>query len=270
MSMDIWLQALMVIAAMALITWVISLATKDVSIVDNLWSLMFLAATVVYYLFASDSGSHATLLLVLVSTWALRLSIFLAIRNWGEEEDRRYREIRANNEPFWIKSLFIVFGLQAVLAWFISVPLLAAMSATTISTLEIIAITMWACGFLIEAVSDHQLHKFKSNPDNAGKVMDRGLWRYSRHPNYFGECLIWWSFFLFAIGHGPWWIIISPILMTLLLLKVSGVSLMEKDISTRRPEYVDYIRRTSAFIPLPPRKQPSDMNIDSQQGASSQ
>ena len=253
---NIWVGGLGVMLTLGVVTWLYSLLNNDVSIVDSLWSLMFLAGALYYASSVDQLGPSAILMLVLVSLWALRLSLFLTIRNWGEAEDRRYREIRANNEPnFRFKSLYIVFGLQALLAWIISVPLLpVAVSSADIGLLQILAVCLWLPGFLIESIADLQLYRFKSNPDNKGKVLDSGLWRYSRHPNYFGETLVWWGYYLLALSVGAWWSVFAPLLMTLLLLKVSGVSLMEKDISKRRAAYRDYIESTNAFIPGKPRK----------------
>ena len=204
----------------------------------------------------AENFSHANLLLLtLLTLWALRLSVFLAVRNWGEDEDRRYQEIRANNEPgFNLKSIYIIFGLQAGLAWVISLPLLLAISVNTeIGYLELAGAVIWIIGFFFEATADQQLYRFKSNPHNKGKVLDTGLWAYSRHPNYFGEFLIWWGYFMFALSAGAWWTVFSPILMTILLLKVSGVSLMEKGITERRSQYREYIESTNAFFPGKPR-----------------
>jgi steroid 5-alpha reductase family enzyme len=244
---------------LGLATWLLSLYLRDVSIVDSLWSIMFLASALVYVVLGDGLAPASTILLVLVTIWALRLSIFLTVRNWGEAEDRRYREIRANNQPnFELKSLYLIFGLQAGLAWIISVPLLIALTAQNeIGLLEIVALAIWLAGFLFEAIGDQQLYSFRSRPDNHGKVLDQGLWAYTRHPNYFGECLIWWAYYLFAVSAGGWWTIFAPVLMTLLLLKVSGVSLMERDISERRAAYREYIENTNAFIPGPPRRRPT-------------
>lgn len=255
---EIWLSGfygLGVMLVMGLVTWLYSLYRKDVSIVDSLWSLMFLAGALTYAVSADNLTEGNLLLLVLIAIWAIRLSVFLTIRNWGEEEDRRYQEIRANNEPhFNLKSLYIIFGLQAVLAWIISIPLLYALStATTIGVIEIFAACLWLTGFIFETVADLQLYHFKLNPDNSGKVLDTGLWAYSRHPNYFGEFLIWWAYFVFALSAGAWWTVFSPLLMILLLLRVSGVSLMEKGITERRASYAEYIASTNAFFPGKPR-----------------
>jgi steroid 5-alpha reductase family enzyme len=190
----------------------------------------------------------------------VRLSVYITWRNHGQAEDYRYQEIRANNEPgFRYKSFYIVFVLQAVLAWVISLPLAAAISGqSTIGPLDYAGVTLILVGVFFEAVGDMQLSRFRRNPDNAGKVLDKGLWRYTRHPNYFGNFTLWWGFYLIALSAGAWWTVISPLLMTFLLLKVSGVALLEKDISGRRPQYRQYIRRTNAFFPGAPRKETGD------------
>jgi steroid 5-alpha reductase family enzyme len=256
---EIWLTGfygLAVMLLMGFVTWLYSLYRNDVSIVDSLWSLMFLAGAIVYLMFADTVTERNILLMFLISLWAIRLSVFLTIRNWGKDEDRRYQEIRANNEPnFRIKSLYIIFGLQASLAWIISIPLLFALSADTdFGVIELVASVVWLIGFLFETVADYQLYSFKSDSDNRGKVLNTGLWAYSRHPNYFGEFLIWWAYFLFAMSSGAWWTIFAPLLMTVLLLKVSGVSLMEKGITERRADYRRYIESTNAFIPGKPHR----------------
>jgi steroid 5-alpha reductase family enzyme len=147
-----------------------------------------------------------------------------------------------------------VFGLQAVLAWIIALPLFGAtLGASPLGPLDIAGATLWLAGFLWQAIADLQLARFQKRPDNEHAVMDEGVWRYSRHPNYFGEFLMWWGIWLIAAAGGAWWTCLSPLLLTFLLLRVSGVALTEKDIATRRPAYQDYLRRTSAFVPWPPR-----------------
>jgi len=248
-----YLWTLPALLALAGLTWLISLARRDVSIVDSIWSLFFLAAAGSYAWQAGASGIRATLVLSLVAVWALRLSVYITARNWGEGEDYRYRQIRENNEPhFALKSLFIVFGLQAVLAWIISVPLLVAVSnPAPLGVVDALALGLWLVGIVFEAGGDFQLSRFKADPANRGKVLDAGLWAYTRHPNYFGDACIWWAFYLFAFAAGGWWTFYAPALMTLLLLKVSGVATLEKTISSRRPGYEEYVRNTNAFIPGP-------------------
>jgi steroid 5-alpha reductase family enzyme len=198
---------------------------------------------------------RAVLTLALVTMWALRLSIYITWRNWGHGEDRRYQAIRRRNEPhFTVKSLYLVFGLQVVLAWAISLPLLGAiLSPVPLGIFDVLGASLWLVGMCFEAGGDWQLARFKADPANAGQVMDRGLWRFTRHPNYFGEFCIWWSFYLLAVGGGALWSIPGPLLMSLLLMRISGVTLLEKDIGERRPGYAEYVRRTNAFFPRQPR-----------------
>ena len=255
-DLSAYLIALGVILTAGVGVWLISLLKRDVSIVDSLWPLMFLFAALTFYLTLTDTGPRAALLLVLVAIWALRLFAYITWRNWGEEEDRRYQQIRANNQPnFELKSLPIVFVLQGLIAWIVALPLLIAIGgAAPLGALDYLGLALWGIGMLFEAGGDFQLARFKADPANRGKVMDRGLWRYTRHPNYFGNACIWWGFGLMAVAAGAWWALLSPVLMTFLLLKVSGVSLLEQDIGERRPAYADYIARTSAFVPLPPKR----------------
>ena len=250
-----YLISLIVILAIGVICWLVSIMKKDVSFVDSMWSLFFLIAATVYAVESQPLSIRGTVVLVLVAVWALRLSIYITARNWGEDEDYRYQTIRAKNEPgFAIKSLYIVFALQGGLAWVIALPLLPAIASdSALNWIDAVAATVWLVGFFFEAVGDYQLSRFKSRKENNGKVLDTGLWKYTRHPNYFGDFCIWWSFYLFALASGGWWSIVSPLLMSLLLLKVSGVAMLERTISDRRPKYAEYIHRTNAFFPGPRR-----------------
>jgi steroid 5-alpha reductase family enzyme len=247
--------ALYVIIAIGAIGWLTSLVKNDVSFVDSLWSLFFLVVAIVLAVIETDLSARGALVLLLVAIWALRLSIYITARNWGHPEDYRYQSIRAHNDPgFAFKSLYIVFGLQGLLAWIIALPLLPAIvTPAPFGWLDALAGLLWTVGFVFEAGGDYQLAAFKRNSSNAGKVLDTGLWRYTRHPNYFGDFCIWWSFYLFALAAGGWWTIIAPLLMSFLLLKVSGVAMLEKTISGRRPAYDEYIKRTNAFFPGPKR-----------------
>jgi steroid 5-alpha reductase family enzyme len=255
MDLTAYLWSGVVLLAIAVAFWLWSLAKDDVSIVDSLWSLMFLVSAAVYVALAETTGPRAVLVLVLVAVWALRLSVYITVRNHGQPEDYRYQEIRRNNEPgFRFKSLYIVFGLQALLAWGISLPLVVATSGQAIlGPFDYAGVALWTTGFLFEAIGDLQLARFKRDPGNRGRVLDSGLWRYTRHPNYFGNFTLWWGFYLIALAAGGWWTILAPLLMSFLLLRVSGVALLEKDIGERRPAYADYIRRTNAFFPGPRR-----------------
>jgi steroid 5-alpha reductase family enzyme len=238
----------------AIVGWLFSLTTKKVSHVDIMWSLFFVIAGYTVALLLYDLSTRGAVVLTLLTVWAVRLSAHIAVRGWGHE-DHRYQTIRRNNEPFfWFKSLYIVFILQAVLAWIVSLSLYGALDGDVpFFALDYLATLLVLFGLYWEVVGDWQLTQFKAKPENAGKVLDTGLWRYTRHPNYFGECCVWWGFYLFALAAGAWWALISPVVMTLLLLKVSGVSLLESTISERRPAYLAYIQRTNAFIPGAPK-----------------
>ncbi len=265
------LLALLILLCVATVAWGVSYLKKDVSIVDSLWSLFFLLLAMIYagwistdsvdetgFFTTHNALSHrAGLVLLLVMIWSIRLSFYITQRNWGKGEDRRYQAIRARNEPnFDVKSLYLIFWLQAGLAWVIAMPLMSAMfSHNPLNWLDLLAFSLWCLGFTFEAVGDWQLAKFKSKASNRNKVMSEGLWKYTRHPNYFGECVLWWGYFCFALAGGwsQFWTILSVILMTFLLLKVSGVALLEADLKERRPEYRNYIRKTSAFLPWFPK-----------------
>ncbi len=252
------LAALALIAVLSMATWTVSVVRRDASLVDRMWPVFIAAAALVCWRALPEAGLRPDLMLALVLAWALRLCVYITRRNWGHGEDRRYQAIRARNEPnFALKSLYLVFALQAVLAWIVAAPFLAGMAGTRpFGVGDAIGAAIAAFGLVFEAIGDSQMSRFKADPASAGQVMDRGLWRYTRHPNYFGEACVWWGFALMALAGGGAagaWCLVSPLLMTVLLLKVSGVSLLEKDIGERRPAYRDYVARTPAFFPGPPR-----------------
>ena len=252
---DLWLYLLgltLVIGA-AFLTWLLSVYLRNVAIVDTLWSVLFALLAWTYALGQTQLGPRAEWVLLLVTLWALRLSIHITRRNWGHPEDRRYQAIRARNEPhFALKSLYLVFVLQALLAWFISLPLLGAIASREAFTgLDYAGGALWLIGFVFEAGGDWQLARFKATPGNEDKVMDRGFWALTRHPNYFGDFCVWWGLYLAALSAGAWWSLPGPLLMSILLLRFSGVALLEKDIAERRPQYAEYMRRTNAFFPGP-------------------
>ncbi len=236
--------------------WLLSVAKHDASIVDSVWSVLIYLGGAVYVLTLPQTGPRTFWVMVLGALWAIRLAAYITWRNWGEAEDRRYVDIRARNQPdYERKSLYLVFEMQALLAWIVSMALLAAVSGGSAwSWLDSLGASIMLFGLIFETVGDAQLAAFKGHADNRGKVMDKGLWYYTRHPNYFGEFCVWWGFYLMALSASGWWAIVSPLLMSMLLLKVSGVTLLEKDITERRPAYRDYIARTNAFFPGPPKK----------------
>lgn len=248
MNWSNYLEGLLAVILLAVVVWIISLFKRDVSIVDSAWSLLFVGAM---FMYIDEMTMREWLVFALVIIWALRLSAHITIRSWGEAEDLRYQAIRKKYSPgFALKSLFIIFIFQALLAWVLTLPLFAIFSnPAPIGMLTNVAIMLVLFGLSYESIADWQLERFKSIPENKGKVMDQGLWHYSRHPNYFGEAVVWWGFSLFAIEHGYWWAIISPIILTYLLLRFSGVSLMEETITERRPAYKNYILSTNAFLP---------------------
>ncbi len=254
-DLHLYLSGLVACCIIVAVTWVFGTLKRDVSIVDSVWSLLFLAAAIVYVRRSPGTAPRDVWLVALVMIWALRLAVYLTWRNWGEPEDHRYQKMRANNQPhFAIKSLIIIFLLQGMLAWLVSLPLLAAAnSQQPLQFLDYLGVLVVLFGTWFEAVADAQLARFKADPGNRGKVMDSGLWRYTRHPNYFGEFCVWWGFYLLALGAGGWWSLPGPLLMSVLLLKVSGVAMLEQDIGERRPGYREYIERTNTFFPGKPR-----------------
>ena len=249
-------QSLLALFLMAFLTWIVSLVKRDVSIVDSVWSVFFLAAMLVYYFNASVNGPRSTLAMMLVGMWSLRLCAYLTRRNWGQPEDRRYQAIRRTNEPhFTIKSLAIIFLFQAVLAWVISLPILPVLkSSQTLGLLDVLGMVLFLFGLVFESLADLQMSRFKALPDSKGQVMDGGLWRYSRHPNYFGEFCVWWGFYFIALSADTsLWLLFSPLLMSFLLIKISGVPLLEKDLVDRRLGYREYQKRTNCFFPGLPK-----------------
>jgi len=248
------LHALGLISGLSFATWLTSLWRRDASIVDAMWPVFIASAGVLYATTAPPPGAVACAALLLLIAWAARLCIHIGVRNHGQPEDRRYQKIRANNPPFWIRSLYIVFGFQAALAWIVALPFMTITRGSGGFDLpDGAGLALATFGIAYEAVADWQLERFRKLGDTRGRVLDSGLWRYSRHPNYFGECCTWWGFGFIGLAAGGWWALVSPLLMTVLLLKVSGVTLLERDIGERRPEYARYVRSTNAFLPGRPR-----------------
>lgn len=251
-----WAAALPYVAALLFAGWIISLAREDVSVVDVLWGPAFAVAALVYHAGASATGGRGLLALAAVVLWALRLGVHLGIR-WARkgEEDYRYAAMRAaHGVAFRWRSLVTVFFLQAVLAWVLSLPLLVAIrTGGEPGVLAWAGAAVFAFGFTWEAVADLQLTRFKADPRNRGRVLESGLWGWSRHPNYFGEAVLWWGIFLVAADAGGWWTVFAPAAMTLLLLRVSGVPLLEPHLEETRPGYREYVGRVPAFVPRRPR-----------------
>ncbi|MCA9555438.1 MAG: DUF1295 domain-containing protein [Myxococcales bacterium] len=255
---SVLLPVALAVLAMMSTAWVVSLVRQDAGVADSFWGLGFAVvawtATVVH---GSAPSARAICMVACVTVWSLRLTIYLTWRNWGEPEDRRYAAMRQEHGArFWWVSAFTVFLLQGSLLLLVALPLVAVATAapSPLGPVDGLGLGLFVVGLFFEAVGDAQLARFKADPKNRGAVLDHGLWRYSRHPNYFGDALVWWGLSTLAFANGAWWVVGSPVLMTVLLLKISGVALLERTISERRPEYQDYVRRTRAFVPWFPRR----------------
>ncbi|MCH1488825.1 MAG: DUF1295 domain-containing protein [Ilumatobacteraceae bacterium] len=250
------LLAALTIAILMVATWLISVAIKDASIVDISWGLGFATVATVLWIADDAKSSLDTLLWLMTLLWGLRLCLYLARRNLGHGEDYRYVAMRKRwGQAFPLISFLTVYTLQGTLMWVVSLPVqLSHRAEGSIGVLAVIGVMLWAVGLYFEVVGDIQLSRFKADSANQGKVLDAGLWRYTRHPNYFGDTCVWWGIAIVAcsVSVGVWGLIGAAV-MNVLLLKVSGVALLERSLVRRKPEYQAYIDRTSAFIPRPPK-----------------
>jgi steroid 5-alpha reductase family enzyme len=256
--LTIFLQASFIIFMLVTLLWVFSVFIKNASIVDLFWGLGFVIVNAFCFFSSMDYHPRKILVLVLVTIWGLRLAIHLSLRNIGKGEDFRYQEFRRKYGPhrYWWISYFQTFLLQGVIMMLVSLPLLgvhAGMQTGHLSWMDYLGILIWLVGFAFEAGGDLQLALFKQNPENKGKVLDSGFWKYTRHPNYFGDSAVWWSFAIFSMAAGSYWQTAGSIIMTLLIIKVSGVALLEKSLKDSKPEYQEYIRKTSSFFPWFPK-----------------
>ena len=249
-----------VILALMLAVWALSLALRDAGIVDIFWGPGFAVIALVTWAADPGHGARAALIAGLTMLWGLRLGLYLFIRWRGEpHEDRRYAAMRAKRGPaFWWQSLYIVFGLQAVIMLLVSLPVqfgIMAPAPAHLTALDLVGALMVLAGLAFESIGDAQLMAFKADPANKGKVMDRGLWAWTRHPNYFGDALVWWGLFVTAFSAPTlWWTAIGPAVMTWFLINISGKALLERGLRKSRPGYDEYVARTSGFIPLPPKR----------------
>lgn len=262
MDFSVFAWSALAIVVVMLATWLVSLPLRNASIVDPVWSLGFVVVGWVAFISHHQhvDAVRTGVLLAFVTIWGVRLSLHLFIRNVGHGEDYRYKAMRKKHgAKFWHVSLRTVFSVQGVLMWIVSLPLQFGIGTSTKTSWWVLPLVLgaivWLIGFGFESIGDAQLKAFKADPASAGQVMDRGLWRYTRHPNYFGDATVWWGIFLVSLGAGGWaWLgVIGPVVMTTLLRRVSGVTLLEKSLVKRRPGYEDYVRRTSPFLPRPPR-----------------
>ncbi|MEO8271230.1 MAG: DUF1295 domain-containing protein [Aureliella sp.] len=250
---------LSLLAAALLALWMLSLALRNSSIIDIFWGLGFVLVSWTSVALSTNSSAKSLLLALMVSMWGFRLAGYLAWRNVGKPEDYRYAAMREKyGRKFPVVSLFTVFGLQGLLTAVISLPLQAGINGTgRLNAISCVGIVLGLIGLTFESVGDYQLARFKADVSNQGKVMDQGLWRYTRHPNYFGDFLVWWGLFLVAAEPSSWWwTIIGPLLMSFLLIRVSGVRLLESSLRQRIDGYDQYVRSTSPFLPWPPTCNP--------------
>ena len=249
-----WGFSLAIIVGFMTLIWIVSVVIKNAGIVDIFWGFGFVLVAWVFFFLTGDVTTKKILVVSLATLWGLRLTIHIFIRNHGKEEDFRYRNWRSEygEHRYWWVSFFQVFLLQGVLMWLIAAPLLGAQISTPAESLSIpdfIALALFITGFLFEAGGDYQLTRFKANPANKGKLLTTGFWKYTRHPNYFGDAVVWWSFGLFSLSSGFWLPLFSSALMTFLLLRVSGVSLLEKTLVKTKPGYQEYMERAGSFFP---------------------
>jgi len=246
------------IVTAVILVWVLSVKLRDASIADVSWGLSFVRLAWLYVLLSPTRTSRAWRVAALIMRWGARLSLHIARRNHGKGADPRYRAMRAAHGPaFWWRSLFTVFLLQGAILWFVALPILVAVRAARPSALTAVdgrGVFLFAVGFGFESVGNYQLERFKAEPSNRGNVLDTGLWRYMRHPNYCGDAALWWGpYAIAAATPGGWVTVLSPMLMTVLLMRVSGVTLLEDGLKTSKPGYRAYIARTPAFFPWCPR-----------------
>ena len=254
----LWNLALILVAMTCV--WLLSLKLRDASIADIFWGLGFLLSAWFTAAVSTGVSSRRVLVLTLVTIWALRLSGFLLGRNWGKE-DPRYVEMRRSVEEkggsFALHSLKSVYIAQGVFLWLISLVVVFAISLDEPQDLGIPAfagVALWLVGMFFEVVGDQQLARFKADPSNRGRIMDRGLWRYTRHPNYFGEACVWFGFWLIACDNVYGLaMVFSPGVLLYALLNITGKALTERRMRESRPDFEEYVRRTSGFLPLPPR-----------------
>ena len=249
------LAAFVTIACLMLATWSLSLLRRDASIVDIVWGLGFVLVAWAAKFVTGASGSGNWLLLAMVTVWGVRLAGYLAKRNLGKGEDFRYQAMRRKHgERFAIVSLYTVFGLQGALMFVVSIPVTMGQRNTGAGAgfVALLGFIVWAVGMYFEAVGDSQLARFKRDPENAGQIMDQGLWALTRHPNYFGDAMVWWGLAIVGSSQGAGvWAFLGAAVMTVLLVRVSGAAMLDRLLAKRKPGYADYMARTSGFIPMP-------------------
>lgn len=239
--------------------WLLSIRRGDPSFVDAWWPMGFVAVAWVTFALVEGDATRRTVLVGVVTVWGLRLGSYLFWRWRREGPDRRYvnmmRKAPGNPHVFTLKKVFL---LQGALQWVVAMPVQLGMRYEAPEGMQLlgwVGLGLCIAGFAFEAVGDAQLVRFRADPANKGQVLDTGLWRYTRHPNYFGDCCLWWGMFLVALVNLPTAAaIVGPCVMTFLLARWSGVGPLEGRLKRHKPDYLDYIARTSGFIPMPPRR----------------
>jgi steroid 5-alpha reductase family enzyme len=252
------LTEITVIVAYMTIWFAVAQIIRRNDIADVLWGTGFIVAAVTAVFSGSEIGLRAWIVFILVLVWGTRLTVHIYIRNRGKPEDARYRKWREDwGEHAAIQAFFKIFMLQGMLMLVVSLPVIYIIVSrdSALRQLDLLGIAVWLTGFLFETIGDRQLARFKKRPSSKGKIMTEGLWSWTRHPNYFGEVTLWWGVYIIALSvKNGWLTILGPLTITLLILKVSGIPLLEEKYKDN-PEFQAYKRRTSAFFPLPPGKE---------------
>jgi len=257
--MTLFFHATLLIWFLVTLLWVWSIRIKNASIIDIFWGIGFVVVNAFYVYLSGELNTRKILILVLVSLWGFRLAIYLDCRNIGRGEDFRYQEFRRKfgEERYWWISYFQTFLLQGLLIMVVSLPFLGislGKQSGNLNLQDYLGVLMWLIGFAFEARGDFQLSRFKRDPKNRGMVLDTGFWKYTWHPNYFGDSAVWWAYALICMAAGSFWLIIGSVVMTLLIINVSGVALLEKTLNRSKPQYYEYIQKTSSFFPWFPKK----------------
>ena len=249
-----------VVFGAVILLWLTSILIRDVSIIDRSFAVLLTAVTTVAFFLSEGVEIRKQLILLLVGVWAFRITFYLVRRHWGQGEDPRYTKLRSwvdNERAFVWLSLRKVFLLQGVVIWLVSLPIQIAqvyLAPTALGWPAFAGIALWIAGMFFEVVGDSQLTRFRADPANKGQVMQTGLWKYSRHPNYFGELCIWWGLFLIACDNPVGLLtVIGPIVYTYLIINVTGQRTLDKKLAREKPAYQVYIESTSGLIPMPPR-----------------
>ncbi len=241
------------------VTFLVALRLGRHAVVDVAWGLGFVSVAVAAFLTSAGEGDglRRSLLLAMTALWGLRLAVHIGRRSRGHGEDPRYEAMmaKAPGNPTWF-AFRRVYLTQGAIMWFVSLPVqVGSFETPAVGWLVWLGVAVWAVGLFFETIGDAQLQRFRDDPDSKGQVLDTGLWRYTRHPNYFGDACVWWGISLVAFSAWPGILtILSPVVMTWFLAKGTGKPLLEKGMAERRPGYTDYVRRTSGFFPLPPKR----------------